>query len=675
MVVLLPSSSSSSSLLLESPQGRTPDALPPDCPTSTLNIDECASSPCVNGQICIDGVNSYTCQCPAGMTGDNCQIDIDECVSNPCSNGGTCVDGLNGYSCVCPKGVAGDNCEAHVDECASSPCQNGGQCVDDVNSFRCRCLPGYSGDLCEIVNIDECASSPCVNGQICIDGVNNYTCQCPAGMTGDNCQIVIDECASNPCSNGGTCVDKLNSYSCVCPKGVAGDNCEAVLDVGACYQFSSTAASYDAASLLCGVKGGFLADVHVDECASSPCQNGGQCVDDVNSFHCRCPTGYSGDLCEIDIDWCANSYCPFDWTCQDEITHFICHAPSTGVKGSYRCTSDSCPDGMNCMLDGPGSFSCRIESENHAFDVLRTANQSYREIEFFAIEARLPADGLSASEDWCRDYQNLCADFGLRPTGCGASWTLNGGANAYSSGKLYHVSRCVTEYNSDPYINNVLSCAPAGRVAEVVNLAFSADATYTYQRSFGFFSCSTSYCKREIVESRNSLYYTAAAFPGDRIVYTVCKGSAIACASSPCMNGATCQNEGYGYNCSCVTGYTGNNCEVNIDECASSPCVNGGRCIDGVNSYTCQCPAGTTGDNCQIDIDECVSNPCSNGGTCVDKLYGYSCVCPKGVAGDNCEALLDVGACYQFSSVATSYDAASLLCGAKGGFLADVRKA
>lgn len=33
------------------------------------NIDECASAPCSNNGICIDGVNSYTCQCSPPFTG------------------------------------------------------------------------------------------------------------------------------------------------------------------------------------------------------------------------------------------------------------------------------------------------------------------------------------------------------------------------------------------------------------------------------------------------------------------------------------------------------------------------------------------------------------------------------------------------------------------------------
>ena len=42
-------------------------------------------------------------------------LDIDECNPNPCLNGAVCVDGINGYSCVCPAGFSGINCETSKD--------------------------------------------------------------------------------------------------------------------------------------------------------------------------------------------------------------------------------------------------------------------------------------------------------------------------------------------------------------------------------------------------------------------------------------------------------------------------------------------------------------------------------------------------------------------------------
>ena len=37
----------------------------------------------------------------------------------------------------------------------------------------------------------------------------------------------------------------------------------------------------------------------IDECASSPCQNGGTCIDGINSHTCNCVPGHAGDNCEI----------------------------------------------------------------------------------------------------------------------------------------------------------------------------------------------------------------------------------------------------------------------------------------------------------------------------------------------------------------------------------------
>ena len=36
----------------------------------------------------------------------------------------------------------------------------------------------------------------------------------------------------------------------------------------------------------------------INECSSSPCQNGGACIDAVNSYLCSCVDGYDGDNCE-----------------------------------------------------------------------------------------------------------------------------------------------------------------------------------------------------------------------------------------------------------------------------------------------------------------------------------------------------------------------------------------
>ena len=51
---------------------------------------------------------------------------------------------------------------------------------------------------------------------------------------------------------------------------------------------------------------------------------------------------------------------------------------------------------------------------------------------------------------------------------------------------------------------------------------------------------------------------------------------------------------------------------VAADECASGPCSLAGtlQCEDGENSYYCDCRAGYSGSNCEININECEGDPC-----------------------------------------------------------------
>lgn len=52
--------------------------------------------------------------------GEECDIDINECDSNPCHHAGTCLDQPNGYTCHCPHGWVGANCEIRKFFCLSA---------------------------------------------------------------------------------------------------------------------------------------------------------------------------------------------------------------------------------------------------------------------------------------------------------------------------------------------------------------------------------------------------------------------------------------------------------------------------------------------------------------------------------------------------------------------------
>lgn len=47
--------------------------------------------------------------------------------------------------------------------------------------------------------------------------------------------------------------------------------------------------------------------------------------------------------------------------------------------------------------------------------------------------------------------------------------------------------------------------------------------------------------------------------------------------------------------CSCLLGFEGPTCQINVDDCEDNDCENGATCIDGINNYTCFCPPYYTG--------------------------------------------------------------------------------
>ena len=44
-----------------------------------------------------------------------------------------------------------------------------------------------------------------------------------------------------------------------------------------------------------------------------------------------------------------------------------------------------------------------------------------------------------------------------------------------------------------------------------------------------------------------------------------------------------------------------------------------------------------SGQHCEVDINECQSMPCKNGGSCKDQQNGYRCFCLQQFRGVNCE--------------------------------------
>lgn len=166
-------------------------------------------------------INAWRCRCYPGYTGVQCEHNIHECKSSPCLQGQECIDGVNQYECSC------NNCVF-------------GLCVVEGTSIMCRCFPGFTGDNCSR-NVNECDFNPCIHGE-CVDFVNGYVCSCYENYTGRNCDVSLKGsfnetinanlsiCPDHFCGDG-VCMERDSGPSCKCSTGFTGARCDVPLSI------------------------------------------------------------------------------------------------------------------------------------------------------------------------------------------------------------------------------------------------------------------------------------------------------------------------------------------------------------------------------------------------------------------------------------------------------------
>ena len=95
--------------------------------------------------------------------------------------------------------------------------------------------------------------------------------------------------------------------------------------------------------------------------------------------------------------------------------------------------------------------------------------------------------------------------------------------------------------------------------------------------------------------------------------------------------------------CDCAPGYTGNHCQLDLDECSLGPTVHGcgedSVCVNKVGWYYCACRPGYTSYHNPLegsitcrDVDECETRTatCDLTATCVNTAGSYRCDCEAG---------------------------------------------
>uniref|UniRef100_A0A8C6T537 Delta-like protein n=1 Tax=Neogobius melanostomus TaxID=47308 RepID=A0A8C6T537_9GOBI len=553
--------------------------------------DKCIPHPgCVHGTC----VEPWQCLCDTNWGGHLCDKDLNYCGTHqPCLNGGKCINtGPDKYQCTCAEGYSGANCERAEHACLSNPCSNGGSCSETSQGYECQCAPGWSGDSCAI-NVDDCSPNPCNHGGTCQDLVNGFKCHCPPQWSGKTCLIDANECESKPCVNN--CDININDCKDQCQNG------------GTCK-----------VSILSKVGlHNILPNRDVDECASSPCLNGGRCQDDVNGFQCLCLAGFSGNLCQLDIDYCSPNPCQNGARCFNRATDYYCSCPEDYEGKNCSHLKDHCRTTTCKVID-----SCTVA----------VASNSTPGGERFISSNVCGPHGRCRSQAGGQ-FSCECHE-GFRGTYCHESTSLHSTKSSLNIGTLkkhvqYHIEHENTSHNP---------CRNGGTCIDKVSVyqCICGDGWEGDHCEIKESQCDEATCNNGGTCHDEGNTFQCKCAPGwEGTTCNIAKNSS--CLPNPCENGGTCVVTGESFTCVCKEGWEGPTCTQNPNlKWSLIYSYNSGTCVDGDNWYRCECAAGFAGPDCRININECQSSPCAFGSTCVDEINGYRCLCPTDRTGPHC---------------------------------------
>ena len=458
--------------------------------------------------------------------------------------------------------------------CQVNPCPNNAFCVDDWNLASCPCLPGWEGLLCD-ASVDDCAANLCQNGAICEDSHLSYTCICSSDrFTGRYCESLTNPCLEDPPCNSTTtasCVAINESLAqCNCQPGYAGPTCDEV----------------------------------IDNCLSTPCLNEGSCENAPNAFQCVCPHGYSGPVCE-DKDPCVSGPCYNGGTCiwRTQLLNTTEDTDKIGDNGldtskslGFSLSSSSSSSSSSSPSSLSSSQSLKITEEEEgvvaAPSILSSANSTLP----FKCECPEPYYGAM-----CQNY-NFCAGNLCRNN---ASCIL--GQNRYTC-------LCPTEfYGTFCEFEDHCASSPCQHKAECRN---EAD-TYVCLCPFYFTGKN---CETAINQCDFNLCFNGATCIFNATTVKAAYGSSSSSASSTAFDDSKTlsRNSEQSQSLSEESGL-----EETVSSASASKYPSNSTALS-IRSTYCICAAGFTGDNCEIDIDECDSNPCINNGTCRDSTTRFS---------------------------------------------------
>ncbi|CAJ1963715.1 unnamed protein product [Cylindrotheca closterium] len=535
-----------------------------------------------NGRCVADGTSEY-CQCTPFWEGNRCQTE--KSCSKSCANGGTCIfadgnryndeylawclDENNGNchsleQCDCPPGWVGADCSSPC------PCQNGGTCSRWRRELQ-RDLQGSNwtdGDpeWPPDYNFDE-------------DGNQDSYCSCPFGFYGNQCQFQYgDSDCSLQCLNNGYCErnfifgnstnpdgsnnpnhddddndmvngsDRISVERCICPGNFTGPTCGEVLDE--CYNMCQNGGVCSSPTTSTQRFGGRALQSYL-----TPEEEGHDFGPGRFGAFCQCDDGYSGEYCERKA--CGSGFCANGAACIE-----LPAGQTTYAGDDYVC-------------------DCTVASLGAGFDDTIYIGRQCES----AVHHECFNDATNPNENWQCANDGRCF-YGSSGPQCRCDWNWQGPRCEVNSTDTKDIawSQCnLACQNGGSCLKGVVKPIASmftrflepTKKSELFDFAPSANFEYCYCPS-GFFGVE---CEMQ---------------------YELCgNGEHI------CFHGSTCEQTGGEWTCDCMgTESAGLYCQYQAtDDCGDSEqdtfCTNGSTC--GADKK-CSCLDGWEGDKCEVEI-------------------------------------------------------------------------
>ncbi|XP_038067480.1 mucin-19-like isoform X4 [Patiria miniata] len=575
----------------------------------------------------VDSATSQTTNCMTQVivTGGG----VSPCASGPCLNGGTCNVQGQAWTCTCPTGFSGSNCQ--LDPCSVAPCLNGGVCSVNGNTFSCACQNGFTGDICQ--------TAP---------GGFQITCQPQVSVSGTpNSPVSVN--IPQPTASGNTgqvfYTYRVNNVQISNPRAyqvTAPASGQSTVPVSVtAFEAGTNQQRTCQINIVVTASG-------VNPCAINPCQNGGTCNVNGNTFSCICAGGFSGSTCTIPPTG-------FQITCQAPVT-------VSGTPGSTITVQ--LPEPTATGNTGTVAFFFFADGAQVNSPMMYQAS-----VPAFAGQSNTVSVLIYGRDSVTGTTRDCMTDVIVTASGSTNPCTINpcqNGGTCSVNGNTFSCT-CAAGFSGTtctiPTTGFQITCQPQVSVSGTPGSAVSVNIPeptasgntqqvfYTYVANNVQISTPRSYQVIVPASGQSTVPVSVTAFQSGTTQQRTCQINIVVtavaggpCNPSPCQNGGTCNVVGTSFMCTCTSAWVESICAT-PNPCNSNPCpAVDMECYYAQNSYVCG-PAQTgrrRRDAAEGDVSLCDQYPCFNNGTCVsgvdEEIGDYMrCDCAPGWVGPSCE--------------------------------------